>query len=78
MADIINNAPATAPERDGGIGVAVAIVVILILAILFFMFGLPALRSGNAGTAGDTTNVHVNLPVQGGTSGNANGTPSGY
>jgi hypothetical protein len=60
MPTVINN-PST--ETGSGFGAVVSVVVILVVAILFFMYALPAIRSGNGGTQ---INVPDKIQIQGG------------
>lgn len=62
MATVVNN-PGTG-DSGSGMGV-MAVVVLVIVALLFFVYGLPALRTGGGmpapnNNSGGTTNV--NLP----------------
>jgi hypothetical protein len=63
MATVVNN-PGTTSDSGSGVGV-IAVVVLVIVALLFFVYGLPALRTGGGvpapnNNSGGTTNV--NLP----------------
>jgi hypothetical protein len=63
MATVINN-----PSEGSGAGAIIGIVIAIILIALLFIYGLPALRGGNAGTPGPSANINVDLP-SGGTGG---------
>jgi hypothetical protein len=61
MATIINN-----PDRSdnaGGVGVLVGLLAIIILAVLFFVYGLPALRHSSAPQNSATVNVPDKVDV---------------
>lgn len=68
MATIINTNP---PERtvyadDSGAGVILGIILAIIILILFFLFGLPYLRSvqnSNSGTPSSETQPGINVQV---------------
>ncbi len=47
MATIVNNpAPAPVQQSDSSMGFVLGLVLLVILAVLFFMYGLPAIRRG--------------------------------
>ncbi len=52
MATIINNPDSSG--SDGGVGLILGVILTLVVIILFFMYGLPAIRN-NGGT-------NVNVP----------------
>jgi hypothetical protein len=58
MTTVINQTPNGSRDGDSGMGAAVAVVVILLLAILFFVFGLPAIR----GNQDADTDINIDLP----------------
>ncbi len=62
MTTVVNN-PGTSSDSGSGVGIMVA-VVLLVLALLFFVYGLPAIRRSGIpasnSNSGGTTNV--NLP----------------
>lgn len=59
MTTIINN-PDTSGSNSGGAGLIIALVIVIALAVLFFLYGLPAIRKGNGGT---TVNVPDKVQV---------------
>jgi len=62
-------------SSDSGLGLILGVIIAIALVVLFFVYGLPALRQG--GNNGGGTNINVTLPEgAGGTSGGVNG-PSG-
>ena len=69
MATIINN-PSGSGEGSG-VGVIIGILVAIVLIILFFAYGLPALR-GNPAPANPGIDVNVDLPSPGGEGAPAN------
>lgn len=48
MTTVVNNPGTT--DSGNSMGMIVAILVVVIIAIIFFVYGMPALRSGNGGT----------------------------
>lgn len=44
---------------DGGVGFIVGVILLAFLAILFFVYGLPALRDAANTTNGDSINVTI-------------------
>jgi hypothetical protein len=61
MATVINNPGGS--NQDSGAGVIIGVIVAIILIILFFVYGLPALRGGTAPS--NTLDVNVDLPEGG-------------
>lgn len=59
MATIINN-PSGGDSSHSGVGLIIGIVLALVVIVLFFIYGLPALR--NLGGGGGGTNINVTLP----------------
>lgn len=72
MATVINNPNS---EDSSGIGMLVGIVLAVLVIILFFVYGLPAIRNSNTENPPNDINVNVDLP-DGGTGG-GNGTDTG-
>lgn len=60
MPTIINNPPGQTSSEDGmGLGVILGIIFAVVIAgILFFVYGLPAIRGAPSGT-----NINVQLPA---------------
>lgn len=60
MATIINNPDSGGGNNNGSnVGTIIGLIVLALIAILFFMYGLPAMR-GNAGTSGgNSTTIEV-------------------
>jgi len=67
MATIINNPADRNQTSDEGVGTGliVSILVVAFAALLFFIYGLPALRAteGNAPGTSGTQNIEVQLPA---------------
>lgn len=55
MVTVVNN-PSTG-ESNGGMGMIVGLVVLVVVGLLFFVYGLPALRQMQSGTT-------INVPDQ--------------
>ncbi len=67
MATVINNPPSSVQNTDSSVGVIIGVIVLAILAIMFFVYGLPALRGAGSGqetniTVPDRINVDVQTP----------------
>lgn len=56
MATVINN-PDSGESTGGGVGLIVGAIILLAIVVLFFVYGLPALRGTDKGTT-------VNVPEQ--------------
>ncbi|CAN5149472.1 hypothetical protein BH11PAT1_BH11PAT1_0640 [soil metagenome] len=64
MATIINN-PAPVQQTDSGMGFVLGMILLVVLAVLFFYYGLPALRGSFAGPQVNVpgkVDVNVNTP----------------
>ncbi len=63
MADVINNykGGARTGEDSGGAGLIIGVIIALLLIVLFFVYGLPAIRNSGADQGRDV-NVDVQLP----------------
>lgn len=77
MATIINTPPSGSPENSGNVlGNLVAVLTLLILGVLFFVYGLPALRSAAGGGTNvnvpDQIDVNLNTPGNSGNPGSPN------
>jgi len=60
MTTVINN-----PGDSGeglGIGIIVAVLVVMVAVVLFFVYGLPAIRNSKTGES-STTNIKIEVPA---------------
>ena len=65
MATIINNPDSgTSGDSSGGMGFLIGTIVLILVLILFFVYGLPAIR----GTNSSTKKVDVNVTTPSSTS----------
>jgi hypothetical protein len=55
------NTPGTT-DNGSGWGFFLGIIVLIVAIILFFIYGLPAIRNNNRGEAPRTTNINVEVP----------------
>ena len=62
MATIINNPPAS-NDSGGGMGMIIGLAVVIILVILFFVYGLPALKQMQTGNVTPQINVPNQIDV---------------
>jgi hypothetical protein len=62
MATIINNPDSGAGNDSGGMGMIIGAIVLVLILVLFFIYGLPALR-GNNGSTGNQINVPDKVDV---------------
>lgn len=62
MATIINN-PDSGEPAGGGFGMIIGAIIVIAIIVLFFVYGLPAIRGGSSGTSSET-NVNVPESVQ--------------
>lgn len=65
MATIVNNpAPAPTADSSNGMGFFLGIILVIIVAVLFFYYGLPAIRSVSQPqiTVPGKIDVNVNTP----------------
>jgi hypothetical protein len=65
MATIVNNPPPSPENSNNGLGTLVALLSILLLGALFYIYGLPALRTATQGpqiNVPDQIDVNVNTP----------------
>ncbi len=60
MPTVINNP--SGGDNSSGLGMIVAVLVIVILAVIFFVYGVPALRGVNNQ---QPANINVQVPVPG-------------
>lgn len=56
----------TRTDAGAGMGMILGIIVAVILGALFFIYGLPYLRSGFETQGQDGVNLNVNVPAPGG------------
>lgn len=62
MPTIINNPPGQSNEDGSSLGLILGVIItILTVVILFFIYGLPSIRSNNTPATG--TNINVQLPT---------------
>jgi hypothetical protein len=61
MTTIINTPPA-GESADSGLSLIFGIIIALILVALFFVYGLPAIRSNGVAPKANDVNVNVKLP----------------
>lgn len=59
MTTIVNNPPQSG-DSGGGMGMIIGLVVLVVLGILFFVYGLPAIRQMQLGG----TEVKVEVPSE--------------
>lgn len=67
MATIVNN-PGTTTDNGSGTGFVIGLLLLLVVAFLFFVYGLPAIRSSMAGPSLNVPgkiDVNVNTPNTG-------------
>jgi hypothetical protein len=63
MATVINT-PASQADSNSWVGTIIGVLVVGFLLILFFAYGLPALRGAANGGSGNGRGVDVNVPDQ--------------
>ena len=51
MTTVVNNPGTTDSGSNSSVGIMVAVVFVIVLAFLFFIYGIPAMRSMNGGYA---------------------------
>ncbi|MDD5050934.1 MAG: hypothetical protein PHV93_04350 [Candidatus Pacebacteria bacterium] len=61
MATIINT-PGT-PSEDSGLGIVLGVLIAIIVIVLFFVYGLPAIRGNQTPQTSNGINVNVSLPT---------------
>ena len=64
MATIINT-PTNRDSADSSLGMILGVIIAIALVVLFFVYGLPALRQGSGNQPGGA-NINVTLPSGGG------------
>ncbi|OGI68017.1 hypothetical protein A2738_00380 [Candidatus Nomurabacteria bacterium RIFCSPHIGHO2_01_FULL_42_15] len=75
MATVINN---PSGENSSGWGMVIGIILVVLVVLLFFVYGLPALRNNSAAPAQqDDINVDINLPTGGSDTGTSGEAPAG-
>lgn len=75
MATIVNTPSGS--HEDSGMGLIVGVIVAILVVLLFFVYGLPALRGTPAANDnGTSASINVDLPSGGAGSGNTGGTGS--
>ena len=60
MNTVINNPGSNSGNGDAA-GMVIGILIVLVLVVLFFVYGLPAIRNTNPETP-DTTNIQIDIP----------------
>ncbi|MBX4210503.1 hypothetical protein KW783_00835 [Candidatus Parcubacteria bacterium] len=80
---IDNRQPATVENDSTGLGFLIGILLVIILAVLFFVYGLPALRNNNSNATPNNNGAGINIQLPGdtgtgntGTGNTGNQTPS--
>lgn len=58
MTTVVNN-PSPSGDSSGGLGNLIAVLTLLALGVLFFVYGLPALRSATA-----PSSPQINVPEE--------------
>lgn len=67
MTNIVNTPPA-GNDSGSGVGIILGVLVALIIVVLFFVYGLPALRQGaSPDNSSGAIDVNVKLPDNSGT-----------
>ena len=61
MTTVINTPPA-GDNGDSGAGIILGVIVAIVIIVLFFVYGLPAIRGAN-NTEPRTTNINVQIPT---------------
>ncbi|MDD5068601.1 MAG: hypothetical protein PHS53_04350 [Candidatus Pacebacteria bacterium] len=61
MSTIINT-PGNSSE-DSGLGIILGVLIAIIVIVLFFVYGLPALRGSQTAQPSNGINVNVSLPT---------------
>ena len=62
MTTVINN-PGNGEGSNSSVGIIIGLIVLLVVIGLFFVYGLPAIRKGNAVPQNAGIDVNVKLPV---------------
>ena len=62
MTTIINTPGSNNNGDDSGLGIIAGILIAIIAIVLFFIYGLPAIR-GNEAPKDDDVNINVTLPA---------------
>jgi hypothetical protein len=60
MTTIINTPGNSGGDSGSGYGFLLGVILVIVVGILFFRYGLPAIRQ--SGDRGDSTNINVQLP----------------
>jgi len=60
MTTVINN-PQGNSGGDSGLGVLAAVIIVVVIAILFFVYGLPALRNNQPEEKNGEANINIDL-----------------
>ncbi len=71
MTTVVNN-PGGA-TTDNSLGTIFTVLMIALLAILFFVYGLPAIRNAASPSINVPSSIDVNLPANNGNGGNTDG-----
>ncbi len=61
MTTVVNN-PGTTTDSGNNVVLVVGLLFVVIIALLFFVYGMPALRSGNGGTGTANTAPATVIP----------------
>jgi len=62
MTTIVNN-PGSGATTDDSVGTVFAMIILALIAILFFVYGLPAIRNAAQTEVNTPTRIDVNLPA---------------
>jgi len=61
METVINN-PGGGSGESSGMGMIVGVILAIVIIVLFFMYGLPAIRSNQAADDNGSVDINVELP----------------
>ncbi len=64
-------------STDSSLGLILGVIIAIALVVLFFVYGLPALRQGQSQPNGGNTDINVTLPGGGTGSGGSSGGSAG-
>ena len=61
MTTVINN-PGNGDGGDSVIGLVVGVLILVLVGVLFFVYGLPAIRNATAPSKDGAININVKMP----------------